>query len=73
MAFQRKVVGQPAVFLGSIRVAAIDTVLNGAERKRVFITLMLDLVADIIEEKTGKRPPWGAPTEAPEHEKAGNG
>ena len=56
------------VFLGSIRMGAIT---DDPERKQAFMTMMRDVVSDIIEAKTGVRPTWGGPTAAPEHERAG--
>ena len=41
------------------------------ERKEAFLHMMREIVADIIEEKTGERPTWGEPVTAPEHERAG--
>jgi len=58
-----------AVFLGSIRMGAIDT---NPDRQQSFMKMMRDIVGDIIEEKTGVRPTWGGPEPAPEHERAGH-
>lgn len=58
-----------AVFLGSIRMGAV---VNNPDRKQAFMDLMRDLVADILEEKTGARPTWGGAKSAPEHERSGN-
>lgn len=57
-----------AIFLGSIKMGAI---MNNKERKAAFMDMMRDIVADIIEDKTGARPDWGGETAAPEHERAG--
>jgi hypothetical protein len=57
-----------AIPLGSIRLA---TVLGRPERKEAFMTLMREIVADIIEQSVGVRPTWGGPENAPEHEHAG--
>jgi hypothetical protein len=55
-----------AIFLGSIRMGAVT---NTPTNKAAFMTLMRDLVADIIEEQTGHRPEWKQPHAAPEHER----
>jgi hypothetical protein len=60
---------EKAIFLGSIRMGAI---VSNADRKNAFMDMMRDIVADLIEEKTGTRPTWSGPAEAPEHEKAGH-
>ena len=57
-----------AIFLGSIRMGAVT---HNPERKEAFMQMMRDIVSDIIEEQSGRRPNWGGPTTAPEHEKAG--
>ena len=59
-----------AVFLGSIRFRAIE---QHPQRRELFMNLMRDLVADIIEDETGVRPTWGGVQPAPEHERAGHG
>ena len=56
-----------AILLGSIVLKA--TLIP--ERKLAFMDLMREVVADIIEEVGGKRPVWGGPVPAPEHEKGG--
>ncbi len=59
-----------AVFLGSIVMAAVEN----SERKQEFMTLMRQVVGDIIEEKIGIRPEWpNEPELAPEHERSGHG
>jgi hypothetical protein len=59
-----------AVPLGSI---AMRGIIGNAERKQAFMDMMRDMVADIIEEKTGHRPTWPTgPQPAPENERAGN-
>jgi hypothetical protein len=58
-----------AIFLGSIQ---LQFVLADKDRKELFMTLMRDAVADIIEQGTGERPNWRGPRLAPEHEKGGN-
>jgi len=60
---------QDAVFLGSIRMGAID---DNPARKESFMNMMRDIVSDIIEKETGIRPTWGGPEPAPEHERAGH-
>jgi len=57
-----------AVFLGSIRMQFVQD----KARKAVFMMLMQEAVADIIEQKTGSRPDWRKPHRAPEHERGGN-
>jgi len=57
-----------AVWLGSIRM----TIAQHPERKAMFMELMRETVADLIEEQTGMRPSWGGAQLAPEHERAGS-
>lgn len=58
-----------AVWLGAIGMA----LTRNPERKRAFMELMQEAVADLIEEHTGTRPVWPhAPTAAPEHERSGH-
>jgi hypothetical protein len=60
-----------AILLGSIAMRFIE---KNQERKDVFMALMREGVADIIEEKTGTRPIWpDGPQPAPERERAGHG
>lgn len=59
---------EDSIFLGSIRMGAIT---GNPERKQAFMSMMRDIVSDIIEAKTGVRPTWGESTAAPEHERAG--
>ncbi len=56
-----------ALFLGSIRMSIVDD----PDRKKLFMDLMREAVADIIEAKTGIRPVWGGEERAPGHERAG--
>lgn len=58
-----------ALYLGSIRISIIQ---NSGERKEEFMSLMKEVVADIIEEVTGIRPLYRNPKTAPEHERSGN-
>jgi hypothetical protein len=58
-----------AVPLGSIAIAVIEM---NETRKRAFMDMMRDILADILEDKTGVRPTWGGPQGAPEHERAGH-
>lgn len=58
-----------AIPLGSIAMAAIE---SNEGRKQAFMDMMRDIVADIIEDKTGVRPTWGGLQGAPEHERSGN-
>jgi hypothetical protein len=60
-----------AIFLGSI---AMRFVADSPKRKEIFIGLMREAVADLLEELTGQRPTFpDGPQLAPEHERAGNG
>lgn len=58
-----------ALLLGSIRMSAV---VKNKQLKSDFMSMMQDMVSDIIEEQTGTRPQWGEPTAAPEHERSGN-
>lgn len=58
-----------AVFLGSIPMVAAEK----PERKEAFITLMREIVGDLIEAEMGREVSWGDPYVAPEHERAGHG
>jgi hypothetical protein len=59
-----------AVMLGGV---AMRFITNNEPRKTAFVSLMLDAVADLIEEQTGHRPTWPeGPTPAPESERAGH-
>lgn len=58
-----------AIYLGSIRMGAVT---DNRDRKRAFMKMMEDIVADIIEEKFGERPSFGEPDKAPEHERSGS-
>lgn len=55
-----------ALFLGSIK---MRFVVGNEQRKNIFMGLMREAVADIIEEKVGIRPVWGGPKAAPFWEK----
>lgn len=58
-----------ALLLGSIAMRFVED----KERKNVFMMLMQEAVADIIEEATGTRPTWpDGPQSAPEHERSGH-
>lgn len=57
-----------ALLIGSIAMAAI---VENDERKQIFMDLMREFVADIIEEKCGIRPEMPGAVPAPEHERAG--
>jgi len=57
-----------AIFLGSIQLRFVQD----GKRKKLFMDLMREAVADIIEEKVGMRPTWGGEKPAPEHERAGH-
>ncbi len=58
-----------AVFLGSIAMAAV---VGNDDRKRAFMRIMSEFVADILEEKVGVRPEYMQPQPAPEHERSGH-
>lgn len=58
-----------AILLGSIGMVAVT---GNPDRKDAFVTMMRDVVSDILEEKIGVRPDWGQPHAAPEHERAGS-
>jgi hypothetical protein len=57
-----------ALHLASIRMKLVER----ADRKDAFMSLMRDVVTDILEETVGKRPDWGGPQSAPEHERGGS-
>ena len=57
-----------AILLASIRMQYVQT----PERKRAFMDLMRECVADTIEEIVGVRPEWGGEEPAAEHERAGS-
>jgi len=57
-----------ALWLGSVRLAVVA---DHPERKQLFIALMSEAIADILEDATGQRPSWGGLERAPEHERAG--
>jgi hypothetical protein len=58
-----------AIYLGSI----LMTIAARRKRKEEFLTFMRNVVADLIEERTGVRPTWpDGPQPAPEHERAGH-
>jgi len=54
-----------AIPLGSIRMGAVQD----KRRKQAFMSMMWELVADILEEKTGTRPIQQEIRKAPEHER----
>lgn len=59
-----------ALLLGSIHMNTVQR----AERKDAFMTLMREVVSDIIEDACGTRPVWPQPmgVAAPQHERAGH-
>jgi F0F1-type ATP synthase membrane subunit a len=59
-----------AVLLGSI---AMRFVVDAPARRLVFMELMREAVADMLEEQLGSRPQWCGPEVAPESERAGHG
>ena len=58
-----------AIFLGSVRTMFVA---DHPARKKAFMDIMREAVADIIEQKAGVRPLWGSPQTAPDHERSGN-
>ena len=56
---------EDALHLASIRMNAVKVLA----RRAAFMSLMQDIVADLIEEATGARPTWNEPQTAPEHER----
>ena len=58
-----------AIYLGGIAMRFVADV----ERKNAFMEMMMEAVADIIQERTGRRPTWpNGPEPAPERERAGH-
>lgn len=57
-----------AILLGSIAMGAIT---GNPDMRARFMDLMRDMVSDVIEDQTGKRPTWGGEKPAPECERAG--
>jgi len=55
--------------LGSLQCAFAG---EGCFYRTVFMDMMSEIVADIIEEATGTRPTMPGPTKAPEHERSGH-
>jgi hypothetical protein len=58
-----------ALELGRIAMTAVSPAHR--DRKAAFMTMMQDLVSDILEARIGARPDWTEPRNAPEHERAG--
>lgn len=58
-----------SIFIGSIAMAAV---VDNDKRKKAFMQLMWNFVADILEDKIGVRPTHGDVQRAPEHERAGH-
>lgn len=58
-----------ALMLGSVRMTAAE---SNPKVKDGFISVMRELVGDILEAKFGVRPQCGGPQSAPEHERSGN-
>jgi hypothetical protein len=65
--FARPMIMDGAAELGRIRFA----IARDPQNKRMFISLMSKVVADMIEHQTGVRPGM-VEQSAPEHERAGN-
>lgn len=59
---------EDAILLGSIR---IDFVIVEAFKVR-FMTLMQNLVGELVRNATGHTPTWGPPEAGPESERAGH-
>ncbi len=57
-----------ALLLGSISMS----LLRNMDRRDAFKSLMVDCVADMLEDVTGQRPDWDEEKIAPEHERSGN-
>jgi len=60
-----------ALLIGSIAMTAV-TGTGGCVRKDVFMKMMSDFVADMLEDKIGVRPDMSDVHAAPEHERAGH-
>ena len=58
-----------ALHIGSIAMAGVA---NNPKRHNAFLTMMTELVCEILEDVSGTMPTWGAPELAPEHERAGH-
>jgi len=58
-----------AILLGSIKMKAVA---EHPERRDAFLSLMQDVVSDLIEEAVGIRPSWDDQKPAPEHERSGH-
>jgi hypothetical protein len=56
-----------AIHLGALHMKFVEN----QERKKAFVDLMRECVADIIEAECGIRPIWGGLEPAPENERAG--
>lgn len=54
--------------LGSILMGAVK---SNPTRKKAFMDLMQDMMAQAIKEMTGKAPDWNEPEPAPERERSG--
>jgi hypothetical protein len=57
-----------ALRLGKVHMRTVPT----KEREKMFMDLMREAVADILEEAVGVRPTWGGPEAAPESERSGS-
>jgi hypothetical protein len=55
--------------LGSIK---LSIVMANPALKAGFMTLMREVVADLVQRRTGLKLDWRAPEVAPEHERSGN-
>lgn len=58
-----------AIFLGSIKMRFVQD----SKRRKDFMGIMKDAVADIVEEKIGTRPTWENEKPAPDSERSGHG
>lgn len=63
----------PDTMSGAIRLGGmLMSAAANPKAKKLFMSAMREVVADIIEDRTGTRPTWRDPETAPEHERAGN-
>ena len=59
-----------ALLLASIRMRFVD---GNRERKDMFLDLMREAMADMLQEVFHHRPTWNEPEDAPESERSGHG
>ena len=58
-----------AIHLGSIKMVFVR---DNDQHKHLFLNLMQDAVADIVEDAAGQRPTWDKPMQGPESERSGS-